>query len=125
MLYVIAELLLLANQFERLAARKKQVGTIYLIHFDDKIGPKDNSRSMAQHYLGWSSDLDKRLDRHRLGQGSSIMRFVEQSGVPWKVTKVWEGTRDDERALKNQKNIKRYCPMCSGTYSFVPPSSII
>src|ERR1700722_5646600 len=110
-----AELLLLTGHFEKLAAPKKQVGIIYLIHFDKEIGNLDHSLSKARHYLGWTSDLNKRLDRHKLGQGSSIMRYVEQSGIGWQCVKTWEGTRDDERAMKNQKNAKRYCPICSGS----------
>lgn len=115
MIYLVAELLLIANSFERLAASKKQVGTIYLIHFNEKIGPKGNPRSTAQHYIGWTSDLDKRLVRHQAGQGSSIMRFVEQSGISWQLVQTWQGTRDDERRLKNQKNAARYCAICNAS----------
>jgi predicted GIY-YIG superfamily endonuclease len=109
----IDELLLLSGRFEKLAA-KKQVGTIYLIHFDKPIGNLSHNLSQANHYLGWTSDLEKRLNRHSIGQGSSIMRFVQQSGIGWKVVREWQGTRDDERAMKNQKNAKRYCPVCLG-----------
>jgi putative endonuclease len=115
MIYLVSELLLIANSFERLAASKKQVGTIYLIHFDEPIGNLSHPLSAAQHYLGWCSDLDKRLERHRSGQGSSLMRFVEQSGIPWRVVREWKGTRDDERKIKDQKNSKRYCPVCLGS----------
>jgi predicted GIY-YIG superfamily endonuclease len=115
MIYLVSELLLIANSFERLAASKKQVGTIYLIHFDEPVGNLSHALSQASHYMGWTSDLDKRLDRHRLGQGSSLMRHVEQSGIRWSVVRTWQGTRDDERALKNQKNSKRYCPVCLGS----------
>jgi hypothetical protein len=90
----------------------KEVGTIYLIHFDKPIGNLDNPRAQAHHYLGWTTDLPSRLDRHSIGRGSAIMRAVMNSGVGWKVVKTWPGTRDDERRMKNQKNSKRYCPSC-------------
>ena len=113
-----ATLLIYAELFANLVkigAKQKQTGTIYLIHFEKPIGNLSHPLSSAQHYMGWCSDLDKRLDRHRSGQGSSIMRYVEQSGVGWNVVRTWQGTRDDERALKNQKNAKRFCPVCQGT----------
>src|SRR5271165_1297450 len=110
----IIDLYAYAAEFEKLAG-KKQVGTIYLIHFKDKIGDRNNIRSQAQHYIGWTSDLPSRLNAHSLGQGSAIMRHVVNSGIPYKVVKTWVGTRDQERALKNQKNSKRYCSICSST----------
>lgn len=100
-----------AEEFQRVAGGK-EVGTIYLIHFDKPIGDMSNPRSQALHYLGWTKDLGKRLDRHSIGRGSAIMRAVMNSGVGWKVVKTWPGTRDEERRMKNQKNSKRYCPSC-------------
>ena len=119
-MFSVAEVFELAEQFLKLAAKKKQVGTIYLIHFEEKIGDESNPRSQAQHYIGWTSDLSSRLSAHELGHGSSIMAFLKQSGIKWKLVRQWKGTRDEERLLKNQKNAKRYCPICSASpYSYL------
>jgi len=88
--------------------------TVYLIHFDRPIGDLDNPRGQAQHYLGFTTDLDARLEAHRTGNGSAIMAAVSRAGVDWTVSRTWKGSRDLERRLKNQHNSPRLCPICRG-----------
>lgn len=45
---------------------------------------------------------------------AALMAAVTRAGIPWRVVRTWEGTRDDERRMKAQKNTKRVCPVCSG-----------
>lgn len=81
-------------------------GTVYLIHFDEPI-------AHAQHYMGWTSDLEQRLDAHSNGTGSKLMAEVRRRGIPWSVTRTWEGVdRHFERKLKNHKSGPRFCPRC-------------
>src|SRR5436305_13660221 len=82
------------------------MATIYLIHFDEKL-------AHAQHYLGWTTNLDKRLEAHRSGNGGALMAAVTQAGIGWRVVRTWNGTRDDERRLKRWKKIREACPDCS------------
>lgn len=89
------------------------MGTVYLIHFDQKIGNPDNSLAMACHYLGYTSNLKTRLLRHKEGRGAKIMSFLFQQGIGWKVVRTWCGGRKLERALKNQRNAPRLCPVCN------------
>lgn len=80
---------------------------IYLIHFDKPL-------KHASHYIGFvERNLKKRIERHRAGSGAKILRAANEAKISWDVVRTWpDGTRDDERKLKNSKNSKRLCPVC-------------
>jgi hypothetical protein len=83
---------------------------LYLIHFAKPL-------HHARHYLGYSTDensLPVRLERHASGQGAKLMAAVARAGIGFQVVRTWpDGTRADERRLKNQKNAPaRLCPVC-------------
>ena len=88
--------------------------TVYLIHFDQPIGDLENPRGQAQHYLGFTEDLEARLQAHTTGNGSAIMAAVAKAGVGWELARTWDGDRRLERQLKNQHNSPRLCPICRG-----------
>ena len=90
------------------------MGTVYLIHFERPIGDLDNPRGQARHYLGFTEDLDDRLQAHRTGNGSAIMAAVAREGIGWHLVRTWPGDRDLERELKAQHNSPRFCPVCNG-----------
>ena len=81
-------------------------GTVYLIHFETPY-------KHARHYTGWASDLDRRIARHRAGDGARLMEVVTEAGIGWHVARTWEGTRDLERAIKDRHEAPRLCPDCS------------
>jgi predicted GIY-YIG superfamily endonuclease len=93
-------------------------GLIYIIHFERPL-------SHSSHYVGWTAvdKFDKRMARHRRGAGAKILRAATAAGIGWRVTNVLSGTRDDERALKNQHHTKRYCPNCSGHIKETPTNA--
>ena len=81
-------------------------GTIYLIHFDRPL-------HHARHYLGWTSNLQARLESHLDGNGARLMAAVGRAGVGWRLVRAWSGDRARERKMKNQKNTPRaFCPVC-------------
>lgn len=80
---------------------------VYLIHFDQPL-------AHARHYIGWTDDIEARLERHKAGQGSRLMEVVTSAGIAWKVSRTWTGGRSLERRLKRQKHAARLCPACSG-----------
>lgn len=82
-----------------------QMGTLYLIHFERPL-------AHARHYLGWTQDLDKRLDAHRAGWGGKLMRAVGVAGIPWSVVWTGPGDRNRERLIKNRGSLVRCCPTC-------------
>jgi len=83
--------------------------TVYLIHLDNKL-------AHAQHYVGFTKNLKARLGRHGVGAGSTFMKAVVNAGITFRVSRTWVGDRKLERILKNTKNVKLYCPICSGQY---------
>lgn len=82
---------------------------VYLIHFDQKL-------CHAQHYIGFcEKGLESRLEYHRSGRGSKLLKAVAEKGIGFGVVRTWdEGDRNFERKLKNQKNAKKLCPVCCG-----------
>jgi predicted GIY-YIG superfamily endonuclease len=83
-------------------------GTIYLLHFEP-------AYKHASHYLGWTEDIDARIDRHQRGQGSPLVAAAVAAGCAINLARTWEGDRKLERKLKNRKNTPRQlCPICRG-----------
>jgi predicted GIY-YIG superfamily endonuclease len=81
-------------------------GTVYLIHLDEPY-------KHARHYLGWTTDLDARLQAHQQGRGARLMEVVKAAGITWRLARTWPGSRDRERAIKNRHEAPRLCPECS------------
>lgn len=85
-------------------------GTVYLLHFDERISP----RHTTQHYIGWASNLEARLEHHAKGSGARLTAVAVERGIGWTVARTWDDAdRDFERSLKNRKNGPRLCPICS------------
>ncbi len=81
------------------------LGTIYLIHFD-------RPYKHAKHYVGWTTNLERRMKKHRSGKGARLLRVIQNAGIGWVVAKTWEGTRKNERKFKKRKDTPRQCPIC-------------
>lgn len=82
-------------------------GTIYLLHFHKPY-------KHARHYLGWTSlGVEDRLERHRSKDGARLLQVLLANGIEFTLARTWEGTRDDERRLKNRKSTPRLCPICN------------
>lgn len=89
--------------------RKNIPGTIYLLHFSRPF-------AHARHYIGWTTDLEKRLATHRAGDGSRLLRAVVKSGITFEVARLWlEKTRDFERKLHRRKDTRKMCPICKAS----------
>jgi predicted GIY-YIG superfamily endonuclease len=80
-------------------------GIIYLLHFSQPY-------KHAAHYIGFTTTLPARLDAHSKGAGARLLEVITQAGLSFQLARTWQGTRKTERALKNQKNAPRFCPMC-------------
>jgi len=91
---------------------------VYLIHLDTPL-------KHARHYLGYSEDLFKRLQKHRTGQGAAFMRAVEKQGISWHVSRIWDGDRTFERMLKDQHNVSHLCPTCRQEKIFERTLSVV
>jgi predicted GIY-YIG superfamily endonuclease len=81
--------------------------TVYLLHFDRPL-------KHARHYLGWTTNLDARLEHHLKGSGARLVRAVVQSGIGVTLARQWRGEdRNFERKLKNRNNGPKLCPICA------------
>ena len=87
--------------------------TVYLLHFDAPLGDPSKAHGMAQHYIGYTDDLETRLEAHRRGNGAAIMAAVSRAGIGWQLVRTWEGGRDLERQLKRRKKARCLCPLCN------------
>lgn len=80
--------------------------TVYLLHFAEPY-------KHAKHYMGFTEDLDARLDHHRAGTGSRLMEVITKAGIGFEVARTWPGDRKLERKLKNRKDAPKLCPVCN------------
>lgn len=87
---------------------------IYLLHFSEPY-------RHAQHYLGFvdtsrhsfEEALESRMEFHRKGRGSRLLKAVTAAGIDWVVVRTWkDGTRTEERQLKGRSST-RLCPICN------------
>ncbi len=90
--------------------KHSEQGTVYLLHFD-------SAYKHARHYLGWTTDLESRLRRHRGegekdGRGSRLVEIVMAAGINFQVARLWRGDRHLERRIKG-RGLAAYCPICS------------
>lgn len=84
------------------------IGSVYLLHFARPYHGK-------QHYLGFSTDVEKRLKAHKSGRGAPLLGAVTKRGIRWSVVRKWQ--RKDgffEQMLKRRFALKELCPVCSG-----------
>jgi predicted GIY-YIG superfamily endonuclease len=91
-----------------------QFKQVYLLHFDEPLGNKNNKRAQAQHYIGYADRLDRRLQEHLNGKGAKITQALVKAGIGFELVRTWTGSRSYERQLKNRKNARALCPVCSG-----------
>ena len=81
-------------------------GIVYLLHFE-------RSYRHARHYIGFTQNLEQRLEEHRAGRGSPLVAAAIADGIDFQLAAIWEGDRHDERRLHRQKNTRaRLCPLC-------------
>ena len=86
-------------------------GYVYILHFDRKIGNMSNSRAQAQHYVGFSDDIEERLEKHFALRGAKIVADALKSGARIS-THVYPATLAVEKLVKATKKTSLYCPDC-------------
>lgn len=90
-----------------------QFSQVYLLHFDEPIGNRENPRAMAQHYIGYADHLGRRIAEHLTGRGAKITQELHRRGIGFDIARTWSGDRSFERRLKNRKNARALCPICA------------
>lgn len=84
-----------------------QSNIVYLLHLSKPY-------KHARHYVGWTVDLETRLQQHARKQGARLLEVVQAAGITWSVARTWPGGRTLERQIKNRKDAPRLCPVCAG-----------
>lgn len=84
-----------------------KVGTVYLLHLDSPLGH-------SRHYMGFSTNVPQRLDRHRLGRGARMLAAAREAGIGFRLVRSWGNVSPSfERRLKRRKEGPRLCPVCN------------
>jgi predicted GIY-YIG superfamily endonuclease len=83
---------------------EKEMGIIYIIELETPLGTQSHS---ARYYMGWTTNVYARLNSHRKGNGSAMLKAAVERGIKFDIVATCEGTRDDERHYKRQKNHSR------------------
>ncbi len=91
---------------------------VYLIHLDHAL-------KHAKHYLGFSEDVQERVQQHRNGRGATFMKAISKEGITWHVSRIWDGDRTIERLLKDQHNASHLCPTCRQERIFEQTFSVV
>lgn len=76
------------------------------------------------YYVGYSETMEKlvkRVEHHKSGTGSTFTREALKQGITFELLVVFpNGTRENERAIKNQKNTKRFIKKLQNNKSINP-----
>lgn len=72
----------------------------------------------AKHYLGATANIPDRLERHRSGRGSAMLRACNQRGIRYSLVRRWPGGFLTEKRLKRLKS-RDLCPRCSGRAAYL------
>jgi len=81
-------------------------GTVYLLHFE-------RPYRHARHYMGWTLNLEARLDEHLAGTGARLLEVITAEGIGFMCVRTWPGkTLREEKRLKNCPR-KKLCPVCN------------
>lgn len=97
-------------------------GYVYLVHLERPV-------AHAQHYTGWTRDVEMRMGYHMRGAGGRLLAAAAARGIKAAVVWVWQGDRAFERTLHDNSHNKRRCPVCRGDetidWSLCPSSTYI
>ena len=88
-------------------------GTVYLLHFHQPY-------RHAQHYIGWTTNIKRRMRDHASGRGARLLAVIKEAGITWELARMWPGTRARERQLKRRHGGARMCPLCGVKPRSVP-----
>ena len=106
-----------------MTGRAGQPGTVYLLDFDLPYVPYPGAppHACARHYVGWATNVPRRLAEHEAGHGARLLAVVRAAGMGWQLARMWPGSRARERQIKRQGGHARQCPLCGVTPRHLPP----
>lgn len=84
------------------------IGYVYLLHLAEPLSPAHT----AQHYIGWTNCLARRLEEHWLGIAARFTQVARERDIRVRVVRAWRAAPTFERLLKQRKEGPRMCPIC-------------
>jgi predicted GIY-YIG superfamily endonuclease len=86
------------------------LGGVYLLHLEQWV-------ATGQHYCGYSSDIDKRIQIHQAGYCAQYTRLAHRRCVSMQLVRVWpDAGKDVEYAIKHTTGGPgAFCPICRVT----------
>jgi predicted GIY-YIG superfamily endonuclease len=100
---------------------------VYLLHFTTPYtgtqrNPAAQRTQIVRHYIGYTEDLEARIEAHRAGNGARLVKVLADAGIGFVVSRSWpQESRAFERQLKNRKNSRKLCPLCNPALKEAPP----
>ena len=95
------------------SAGRHPLGTVYLLHFDQRYEHAGHYTGFAESSGAEGSGLLHRLGEHQAGRGARLVEVITQAGISFRLARIWPGvTRARERQLKQQGGASRRCPIC-------------
>lgn len=81
--------------------------TVYLLHFNQPF-------KHARHYVGFTDNLDRRLNEHKQGKSARLMEVIKQAGIGFECVRTWNEDRKFERHIKTSyHDVPMLCPLCN------------
>ena len=90
----------------------RDLGTVYLLHFARPLHG-------IRHYVGWTTDLPKRIRRHAAAGGAAIPRLFAAAEIPFAIARLWpsETTLFERHIIRRiHKDPTAWCPICEHQY---------
>lgn len=95
------------------------MGEVYLFHFNAPLGNLANRRAQAQHYVGFSDDLDSRIAAQLAGRGAKLVAAALAKGLIFELYH-WPAPLATEKLIKRRKQTSIYCPACCARQGRTP-----
>ena len=84
---------------------------VYLLHFERVV--KGGHMAGARHYIGFTSDIERRLQQHASGEGSQFTKVAFRQGIGFQMGNFWPGADEGfETKLKGRNEASRICTLC-------------
>ncbi len=82
------------------------MSVVYIVKLEKPLG---SERHSAWYYIGFTSGSPEvRLEKHKAGRGSRMLRRAQERGIGMHIIFTIPGNRELERKIKNYKNTKAW-----------------
>jgi predicted GIY-YIG superfamily endonuclease len=90
-----------------------RLGTVYLLHFN-------RPYHHARHYVGFTTNIERRVKRHQDGRGSPLIEAAISAGIEFTVARLWNNVTGRFERRIHEMEARLLCPMCVGPEKMRP-----